>query len=154
MSWIKTIYQRWSWTVMSASAMWLLQRRRNIVKKFWWNHIYDCSAKAPFSLHSASTSEDNDVHSRPHPQTHKCHQNSSGHCPPHINDGSTPLNIFMLYFAEIVILLVVETNRYYHWCFVSFINGPSSQNYETEAEMFVFLAVTIQIGHCLPDQLT
>jgi hypothetical protein len=72
----------------------------------------------------------------------------------HINDGSTPLSIFMLYFAESVILLVVETNRYYHWCFVSFHNGPSSQNYGTEAEMFVFLAVTIQIGHCLPDQLT
>jgi len=32
----------------------------------------------------------------------------------HINDSSSPLSIFLLYFAEIIILLVVETNRYYH----------------------------------------
>jgi hypothetical protein len=28
---------------MSAREKWLLQRRRNAVKKFYWNHIYDCS---------------------------------------------------------------------------------------------------------------
>ena len=28
---------------------------------------------------------------------------------PHINDGSSPLSVFLLYFAEIVTLLVVET---------------------------------------------
>lgn len=112
-----------------------------------------------------------------HIHRHKCHQKRSGHCPltfksvvntltgdprgnkdseaTHVNDGSTPLSIFTFtYFAEIVILLVVKTNRYYHWCFVSFQNGSSSQNYGTEAEMFVFLAVTKQNGHCLPDQLT
>jgi hypothetical protein len=33
---------------------------------------------------------------------------------PHINDSSSPLSIFLLYFAEIITLLVVETNRYYH----------------------------------------
>jgi hypothetical protein len=32
----------------------------------------------------------------------------------HINDGSIPLSVFLLYFAEIIALLVVETNRYYH----------------------------------------
>jgi len=32
----------------------------------------------------------------------------------HINDGSSPLSVFLLYFAEIITLLVVETNRYYH----------------------------------------
>jgi hypothetical protein len=31
----------------------------------------------------------------------------------HINDGSSPLSVFLLYFAEIITLLVVETNRYY-----------------------------------------
>ena len=31
----------------------------------------------------------------------------------HINDGSSPLSVFLLYFAEIISLLVVETNRYY-----------------------------------------
>ena len=32
----------------------------------------------------------------------------------HINDGSSPRSVFLLYFAEIITLLVVETNRYYH----------------------------------------
>jgi len=32
----------------------------------------------------------------------------------HINDGSIPLSVFLLYFAEIITLLVVETNCYYH----------------------------------------
>jgi hypothetical protein len=32
---------------------------------------------------------------------------------PHINDSSSPLGVFLLYFAEIITLLVVETNRYY-----------------------------------------
>ena len=31
----------------------------------------------------------------------------------HINDSSSPLSVFLLYFAEIITLLVVETNRYY-----------------------------------------
>jgi len=31
----------------------------------------------------------------------------------HINDGSSPLSVFLLYFAEIITLLLVETNRYY-----------------------------------------
>ena len=32
----------------------------------------------------------------------------------HINDGSSPLSVFLLYFIEIITLLVVETHRYYH----------------------------------------
>jgi len=31
----------------------------------------------------------------------------------HINDGSSPLSVFLLYLAEIITLLVVETNPYY-----------------------------------------
>ena len=31
----------------------------------------------------------------------------------HINDGSSPLSVFLLYFAEIITLLAVEANRYY-----------------------------------------
>ena len=133
------------------------------------------SAKAPLSLDSASTSDDdNDVQSGPHPQVPPKSQwtlpshlqknviytltegprGNNDSETSHVNDGCKPLSIFILYFAEIVTLLVVKTNIYYHWCFVSFHNGPSSQNYGTEAEMFVFVAVTIQMGHCLPDQLT
>jgi len=32
----------------------------------------------------------------------------------HINDGSSPLSVFLLNFAETITLLVAETNRYYH----------------------------------------
>jgi hypothetical protein len=32
----------------------------------------------------------------------------------HISDGSTPLSVCMLYFAEVVTLTVVETNWYHH----------------------------------------
>jgi hypothetical protein len=31
----------------------------------------------------------------------------------HINDGSIQLSVLLLYFAEIITLLVVETSRYY-----------------------------------------
>ena len=32
----------------------------------------------------------------------------------HVNDRSSPLRVFLLYFAEIITLLEVETNRSYH----------------------------------------
>ena len=73
---------------------------------------------------------------------------------PHINDGSSPLSVFLLYFTEIISLLLVETNRYYHNYTDSLKDGPSPLPDITEAEMFVFLALTIQMGHCLRDKLT
>jgi hypothetical protein len=44
---------------------------------------------------------------------------------PRINDGYSPLSVFLLYFAEIITLLVVETNRYYHDHLDRFDEGPS-----------------------------
>ena len=61
----------------------------------------------------------------------------------HINDSSNPLSVFLLYFAEIITLLVVETNRYYHDYIDRLDNGPSPEPDVTEVEMFVFLALTI-----------
>jgi len=72
---------------------------------------------------------------------------------PHINDSSSPLNVFLLYFAEIV-MLVVATNRYYHDHLDRFDEGPSSLPDVTEDEMLVFLAITIQMGHCIWNILT
>jgi hypothetical protein len=72
----------------------------------------------------------------------------------HINDGSGPLSIFLLYFTEIITLLVVETNRYYHNYIDILDDRPSPLPDITEAEMFVFIALTIQMGHCLQDKLT
>jgi len=72
----------------------------------------------------------------------------------HINDGSSPLSVFLLYFAEFITLLVVETNRYYHDYIGRLDDGPSPEPDVTEAEMFVFLALTIQTGHGVRDKLT
>ena len=73
---------------------------------------------------------------------------------PHINCGSSPLSVFLLYFTEIISLLVVETNRYYHNYIDSLKDRPSPLPDISEAEMFVFLALTIQMGHCLREKLT
>ena len=62
----------------------------------------------------------------------------------HINDGSSPLSVFLLYFAEIITLLVVETNRYYHDYIDRLDDGPSPEPDVTEAVMFAFLALTIR----------
>ena len=45
----------------------------------------------------------------------------------HINDGSSPLVVFLLYFAEIITLLVVETNRYNHNYIDGLDYGPSPE---------------------------
>jgi hypothetical protein len=73
---------------------------------------------------------------------------------PHLDASSTPLSVFLLYFAEIITLLVVETNRYYHDHLDRLDEGPSPLPDVTEAEMLVFLAITIQMGHCIRDKLT
>jgi len=72
---------------------------------------------------------------------------------PHINDSSSPLNVFLLYFAEIV-MLVVETNRYYHDHLDRLDEGPSPLPDVTEDEMLMFLAITIQTGRCIWNKLT
>jgi hypothetical protein len=55
-----------------------------------------------------------------------------------ITPESTPLSVLLLFFAEIITLLVVETNRYYHQFLHNFDDGPSPERDMTE--MFVFLA--------------
>ena len=73
---------------------------------------------------------------------------------PHSNNSSSPLSIFLLYFVEIITLLVVETNRYYHDHLDRLDKGPLPLPDVTEADMLVFLTITIQMGHCIWDKLT
>ena len=73
---------------------------------------------------------------------------------PHINNSSSPLSVFLLYFAEIITLLVEETNRYYHAHLDRCDEGPSPQPDVTEAKMLVFLAIIINMGHCKWEKLT
>ena len=65
----------------------------------------------------------------------------------HITRESTPLGVLLLFLTEIITLLVVEMNRYYHQFLENSDDGPSSEREVTEAEMFAFLALTLQMGH-------
>jgi len=71
----------------------------------------------------------------------------------HVTAQSTPLSVLMLFFTEIITLLVVETNRYYHDCLVNTDEKHHPQCDVTEAEMFVFLALTLQMGHTIQGRL-
>ena len=71
----------------------------------------------------------------------------------HITSASTPLSVLLLFFAEIITLLVVETNRYYQQFLDSSDEGPPPQHEVTEAEMFAFLAMTLQMGHTFQHRL-
>ena len=68
----------------------------------------------------------------------------------HITKESTPLSVRMLFFAEIITLLVVETNRYY---LDNSDDRQTRQREVTEAEMFAFLALTLQMGHTIQGRL-
>jgi len=70
----------------------------------------------------------------------------------HITPESTTLTVLLLFFAEIFTLLVVETNRYNHQFLDNCEDGPSPQRV-TEAKMFAFLALTLQMGHTVQDRL-
>ncbi|PNF17185.1 hypothetical protein B7P43_G06584 [Cryptotermes secundus] len=72
---------------------------------------------------------------------------------PHVNKDSTPLCVFLLFFREIIHLLVEETNRYYHQYLDSLEDGPSPLPDITDSEMFLFLGVIIQMGHDIRDQI-
>jgi hypothetical protein len=59
----------------------------------------------------------------------------------------------MLYFASVITLLVKETNRYYHQYLDTLNDGPSPLPDITESEMFLFLAIIIQMRHDIWDSL-
>jgi len=56
--------------------------------------------------------------------------------------------------SEIITLVVVETNRYYQDHLDRLAERLSPLPDVTEADMHVFLAITIQMGHCIQDKLT
>ena len=61
----------------------------------------------------------------------------------HITRESTLLRNLLLFFTEIITLLVVEMYRYYHQFLDNTDDWPSPQCEVTEAEMFAFLALTL-----------
>ena len=92
------------------------------------------SPESSSSISSSASDEDEAIESVPGEQTQQavtlqwtspsCPQSSVAHTytggprgkedneASHINDGSSPLSVFLLYFAEIITLLVVEGNKH------------------------------------------
>jgi hypothetical protein len=71
----------------------------------------------------------------------------------HITKESTPLSVLLLFFAERITLLVMETYRYYDQFLQKNSDGHAPQREVTEAEMFAFLALTLQMGHTVQGRL-
>jgi hypothetical protein len=72
---------------------------------------------------------------------------------PEIDQKSTPLDILMLLFAEMLILLVEETNRYYHQYLETLDTGPLPLPDMIVPEMMLFLTIIIQMAHDIRDSL-
>ena len=51
----------------------------------------------------------------------------------HVISESTPLSVLLLFFAETITLLVMETNRYHHQLLENSDDGPSPEREVTEA---------------------
>jgi hypothetical protein len=74
---------------------------------------------------------------------------------PNISDQSSPFSIFILFFQQVLQIVLQETNRYFHQ-FMAFqdIPGPSVQPPNiTIEELYKFLAIIIQMGHDQRDTL-
>jgi hypothetical protein len=72
---------------------------------------------------------------------------------PTVNKHSTPLSVFMLFFLDIIQLLVVETNRYYRQYLDTLKKRRSPLPDVTMQEMYSFLAIILQMGHDIKDTL-
>jgi len=76
---------------------------------------------------------------------------------PNISPESSPFRIFFLFFRQIFVILLRETNRYFHQYVASLDEaGITAQQPDiTKEEMYRFFAVIIQMGHhqrdCLKD---
>jgi hypothetical protein len=73
---------------------------------------------------------------------------------PHINNTSVPLAVFMLFFAIVIGLLVVETNVIYHQYLDTLDQGPLPLPDVCESEMFQFLGIILRMGQCIRDRQT
>jgi hypothetical protein len=68
---------------------------------------------------------------------------------PHVNKDSTPITIFLLFFMEVIQLLVAETNKYSNQYLDTFENDGGCLRFPdvTVQEMYTFLDIIIQMGH-------
>jgi hypothetical protein len=71
----------------------------------------------------------------------------------HINNDSSSLSTFTLYFTSVIDLLVLETIRHYHQHLDRHDGTPSPLPDITNSKMFLFQAIIVQIGHDICDRL-
>ena len=72
---------------------------------------------------------------------------------PHINKDISPLAVFMLFFTDIFLLLMEQTNLYYQQ-HLDRQAGPSRRLSDiTLPEIITFTALVLQMGHILKDTL-
>jgi hypothetical protein len=72
---------------------------------------------------------------------------------PHINKDSSPLAVFMLFFTDIFLLLVEQTNLYYKQ-HLDRQAGPSRRLSDiTLPEIMTFTALALQMGYIMKDTL-
>jgi hypothetical protein len=169
--WMQIRCKSWLWTgtVMRhnvTSLVWMMSRlwRFTGTTSVITEQLYSVFiAQASLSLDSASTSEDDDDdRSGPDLQTQQAHVAllPSDKCDTFIGGkwSSTSMTALLHFHFHIVFhrdyYAVYGGNWYYHWCVDSVDEGCSPQPDITEAEMFVFLAITVQMGLHLWDQLT
>ena len=141
----------WRWASSVTPATRLPNIQQHFLQCLWWRSSSDgARSTGPNTIHftvytALWPSEKCCTHLYKGPQR----EGKKGNEEPHINYSSSPLSIFMTYFAEIITLLEVETKTYYHNHHDRLGEGVFSLPDMTEAEMLEFLVVTIQTGHGL-----
>jgi hypothetical protein len=63
------------------------------------------------------------------------------------------MSIFILYFTSVIDMLLIKANRYYHQYFDRHDGTPNPLRDIMNSEMFVFLAIIVQMGHSIRDRL-
>jgi hypothetical protein len=72
---------------------------------------------------------------------------------PQVNKDSSPMSVFMLYFASAIDLLVTETNTHYHQYLDRRDETPTPLPDVTNSEMLLLLANIVHMGHDIRDRL-
>jgi len=88
------------------------------------------------------------------PQVYRGSQWDTSQCSSYYKEGfDPPEHLHAFFFLEIIQLLVVETNRYYHQYLDSLTDRQSPLPDVTLKEMYSFLALILQMGHDIRDTL-
>jgi hypothetical protein len=63
------------------------------------------------------------------------------------------MSIFILCFTSVIDMLLMKANRYYHQYLDGCDGTPNPLQDIMNSDMFVFLAIIVQMGHGIRDRL-